>query len=64
MPDSEFGPGIGQQRGGKRMDPCQARRDLDAAAFQTAFNQLAAGGYRLVDISDYMSGATPRYAGI
>lgn len=46
------------------MDPWQARHDLDAAAFQTAFTQLVAGGYRLVDISGYMSDTTPRYTGI
>ena len=46
------------------MDPWQARHDLDAAAFQTAFNQLAGGGYRLVDISGYTSAGTVRYTGL
>lgn len=46
------------------MDTWQARHDLDAAAFQTAFNQLTGSGYRLVDISGYTSGATPRYTGL
>jgi CubicO group peptidase (beta-lactamase class C family) len=46
------------------MDAWQARHDLDAAAFQSTFDQLVAGGYRLVDISGYVSGADVRYAGI
>lgn len=46
------------------MNAWQARHDLDAAAFQSTFDQLVAGGYRLVDISGYMNGAGARYAGI
>lgn len=46
------------------MDAWQARHDLDAAAFQSLFNQLLAAGYRLVDISGYLGGSVPRYAGI
>lgn len=46
------------------MDPWQARHDLDAAAFQNTFNQLVGVGYRLIDISGYLDGGTPRFAGV
>lgn len=46
------------------MNAWQARHDLDAAAFQTVFNQLGAAGYRLVDISGYFADTAPRYAGL
>ena len=42
----------------------QGRHGLDAAAHQAAFDELSGRGYRLVKITSYDAGGTPRYASI
>jgi CubicO group peptidase (beta-lactamase class C family) len=42
----------------------QGRHGLDGAAHQTAFDDLVKRGYRLVKITSYDAGDTPRYASI
>jgi hypothetical protein len=52
---------IWEQRSGP---PWQARHGLTAAQYQQAFDELAAQGFRLVDLSGYGSGGEDRYAAI
>ena len=42
----------------------QGRHGLDAAAHQAALDELVDRGYRLVKITSYDAGGTPRYASI
>ena len=42
----------------------QARHGLDAAGHQAEFDELAGRGYRLVKITSYDAGGTPRYASV
>jgi CubicO group peptidase (beta-lactamase class C family) len=42
----------------------QARHGLSADQFQATFDQMAAQGYRLIDINGYSVGGVDRYAGV
>lgn len=44
--------------------PWEARHGLSADQYQQAFNELAAQGFRLVDVSGYGSAGQDRYAAI